>query len=179
MHPMLVDQLNEFEGHLNAQIHTAYENDPQNVNPYLPIASTGYHESFGQHPSSANYHQPQPQLQPQGIQYSHSNTSITSHTSHTSHASYHQPTYDSQTAPYDYSPDYQGTIQYSEPVQGQHWSSERPFLGHESYSNEKIPVQAYSNPQHPPAHVADQHSLQQTWSSFVYTVGSPPPFAMD
>ena len=63
---MLVDQLNEFEGHLDAQIHSTYENDPHGVNHYIPVASSGYHEPFELHPSSAHYHYSQPQGQSQG-----------------------------------------------------------------------------------------------------------------
>jgi hypothetical protein len=165
MHPMLVDQLNEFEGHLNAQIHTAYENDPQNVNPYLPVASSGYSEPFER---SAQFHHSQPQMPP--TQYSHQNTS---------HTSYQQPVYDSPTTPYGYPQDYPGALQYPEPVQHQHWSAERQYPNPESFSGESVSDHPYSNSQHPPAQAVDQHSLQDTWSSFVYTVGSPPPFAMD
>jgi hypothetical protein len=159
---MLVDQLNGFEGHLNAQIHTAYENDPQNINPYLPVASSGYHEPHEQYPSSAQYNNSQSQGPP--TQYPQPNT---------------LQTYDFPATPYGYSQDYTRTLQYPEPVQNQHWSAERQYPSVETFSGETVPAYPYSNPQQPPVLAADQHRLQNTWSSFVYTVGSPPPFAME
>jgi hypothetical protein len=168
MHPMLVDQLNEFEGHLNAQIHSAYENDPHSANTYLPVASSGYHEPFEQYPNSAQYHQPQGT----SSLYSHPNTS---------HTSYHQPMYTHPTTQYGYLDDQQGTLQYPEPVQNQHWSTgaEGQYQNPGSFSGETLLDHTYGNPQPPAPQAADQHSLQDTWSSFVYTVGSPPPFPMD
>jgi hypothetical protein len=174
MHPMLVDQLNEFEGHLDAQIHSTYENDPHSVNHYIPVASSGYHEPFEQHPSSAHYHYSQPQGQSQGQSslYSHPNTS---------QASYHQPVYNPPTSQYGYMNDQQETLHYPVSAPNQHWSTEVQGQYHNpgSYSGETLVGRSYGNPQYPPPQATDQHSLQDTWSSFVYTVGSPPPFAMD
>jgi len=193
MHPMLVDQLNEFEGHLNAQIHTAYENESQHVNPYIPIASSGYHDPFGQasqaHPGSSSavqYYdsqsQPPPQPQQPLTQYSHP--------PNPSRVSYQEPGSVYSQAPYDgYS--YPGTVapqlEYPQAVQNQHWAPDHHYPSSESFSQSETPnYTTYNNPQHIPAAMpqaaADhqqQHSLQNTWSSFVYTVGSPPPFAMD
>ena len=77
--------------------------------------------------------------------------------------------------------DQQETPDYPVSAPNQHWSTEVQGQYHNpgSYSGETLVGRAYGNPQCPPPQAADQHSLQDTWSSFVYTVGSPPPFAMD
>lgn len=168
MHPMLADQLNEFEGHLNAQIHNAYENSSRDIESYIPVASSSYNDPIEQQPSSAQYYNSQQYGLP--VQYSYPSTS---------RSSYQQPVYDSRPTSYDYANDHSASLQYSQPVQSQHWSYERQHANTESFSSEGVPNYAYSDFQQLPAQPADQHSLQNTWSSFVHTVGSPPPFAMD
>lgn len=159
MHPLLADQLNGFEGHLNAQIHGGYESE-QSPNPYLPVASVGYQQ----------YPQPQYDItQPQASSSHHLHPN-------TSYPSYNQPMHES-THSYDYPVSYEGTSQYSNTAasQNQQWSAEPHYSVPEPISNE--PLLAHRQHHHyEQVPAVDQNSLQDRWASLMHTAGSPMPF---
>lgn len=164
MHPMLVDQINGFEGHLTAQIHTAYDSDS---NPYLPIASSNYqtHTQSYSNPEP-QYHQLQPQTQPPP----HFSPQVATV------PRYHQPAYvaaDSHAHPGAYQQPYQ----YANPgiSQNHQWTAEQQYPSPEPISSERVHDPQHYDYQRPPTQVAHQ-SLQETWTSFMYTPGSPSPF---